>query len=255
MRQKTYFLAVLFALFFSFGMPHTVMACAWGKKVYLATYPRSGNHWMRYLIEEVTNTVTGSVYCDGDEPLHLPMMFPWGYCPDHGYEGNRPYPKRNDVVMIKTHFPHQPAQQLDNRPYIVAIRIVRHPVDSCYSFYTYNHHAYYAYTHLGCAQPDHIVPKEWIEYFISSWQQFQYYWNNQPNVLTIRYEDLYYSPESTLKKVIDAIGYPAQDSDIKRAVAKYPPRGGTLKYFDHFHPDDLALIESQLHDLIIQYKY
>src|SRR4051812_11514770 len=76
-------------------------------RVYLATYPRSGNHWIRYLVEEASHIATSSVYRDPD-PLHLKRIFPWGgYCCHHGYEGQCRYPTKKDCVLVKTHFPAQ----------------------------------------------------------------------------------------------------------------------------------------------------
>src|SRR5690349_14416639 len=81
------------------------VASEW-KRVYLATYPKSGNHWMRFLIEEVTGVATGSVYCDQNQPAHMPAPFAWGgYSTPHGYTGKRRYPTKRDIVVIKTHFP------------------------------------------------------------------------------------------------------------------------------------------------------
>src|SRR5690348_17766666 len=97
----------------------------WHKRVYLATYPRSGNHWVRYLIEDVTGLATSSVYVDGDvERSHLGKAFPWGgYAPPFGYEGKCKYPKPEDSVVVKTHYPAVPAQKFDRMSYVKAIRI------------------------------------------------------------------------------------------------------------------------------------
>ncbi len=77
----------------------------WQNRVYLATYPRSGNHWMRYLIEEATHIATSSCYQDPD-PQHMATVFPWGgYCCEHGYEGQSSYATEQETVVIKTHFP------------------------------------------------------------------------------------------------------------------------------------------------------
>ena len=244
-----YFLhCLLTCLFCCFGVSQITLASGWDKRVHLATYPRSGNHWMRYLIEEVTDVATGSVYIDGDAPRHLPTRHPWGYSPDHGYEGNRRYPTEDDLLIIKTHFPCIPAQQLDNQSVIKAIRVIRHPIDSCYSYYSYcmNTHS---------LLPSEIVPEGWVNYFIASWRKFQEYWNQQPNVLTIRYEDLYNSPSVVLKQVFEAIGYPATAADIQRAITKYPPQGGLLKHLHRFEAADITRIETELRDLMDQYHY
>ena len=68
---------LLLVLLICFGVQGKVTADNW-KRAYLVTFPRSGNHWMRYLIEEATQIATGSVYQDMDRPVHLERIFPWG---------------------------------------------------------------------------------------------------------------------------------------------------------------------------------
>src|SRR5262249_43452350 len=137
-------------------MTHQCFTDVW-KRVYLATYPRSGNHWMRFLIEEATHIATSSVYCDPDPP-HLADPFPWGgYCVDNGYRGNCRYPQRTDIVFIKTHFPLFAAHRFDKKPSIKTLRLVRHPVDSIYSFYVYIH---------GGNPPQKIIPSEKVQAFM-----------------------------------------------------------------------------------------
>lgn len=242
-KKQCLFLAILTFLFCMKAEQH-LTADGWDKRIYLATYPRSGNHWMRYLVEEITNIATSSVYRDADYPVHLTMPFPWGYCPAHGYEGIRRYPRKEDIVIIKTQFPAAPATQFDELSSLKAIRIIRHPVDSFYSYYLF----------LGNS-PQSKISRENIDYFITTWRQFQEYWNQKPNVLTIRYEDLYNFPEETLTKVIEFIGCKVAASDIQRAVAKYPPKGGTMKFLKFFPDEDLLFIEQKLHDLLDQYNY
>src|SRR5437868_3632292 len=73
--------------------------------VYLASFPRSGNHWVRFLVEEATHIATSSVYRDQDFP-HLKNIFPWGgYSTDQGYDGHCRYPTNDDPVLLKTHYP------------------------------------------------------------------------------------------------------------------------------------------------------
>ena len=233
--------------FFCFSPSQKLAADDWNKRVYLATYPKSGNHWLRYLIEEATLIATSSVYCDTDNwsysRLHLPTPFPWGgYSPKNGYDGNCCYPEADDIFVVKTHFPVFGPFDFDGLPSIKTIRITRHPVDSFFSFYLNK-------------PPEGPVPSHILKDFISSWREFQEYWDKQPNVVTIRYEDLYNSPKAVFKTIIDAIGYKVQDTDIERAITKCPPKGGTMKYLHLFHPEDLKIIAHELRDLMIKYDY
>lgn len=73
-----YKIALLFILFkITFIHAEEVQTKNWQHRVYLASYPRSGNHWLRYLIEEAKGIATSSVYQDPDPP-HLDQVFPWG---------------------------------------------------------------------------------------------------------------------------------------------------------------------------------
>ncbi len=104
-------------------------------KVYLVSFPRSGNHWVRFLVEEATHIATSSVYRDSDFP-HLQNIFPWGgYCTDHGYDGLCRYPTKEDPVLLKTHYPFFSKIVDPNRKY--AICLIRHPIDVFWSFYVY----------------------------------------------------------------------------------------------------------------------
>ncbi len=211
------------------------------KRVYLATYPRSGSHWSRSLIEEATGMATSSVYPDRT-PQHLSTIFPWGgYCP----EGLAFYPLHGETVVVKTHYPALQEVKFDKLPYRRAVRIVRHPVDSFYSRYQFNE---------GNRAED-LIPREKLLQFIRSWNRFQEHWNNESNVLTVRYEDLYNNPSVYLRLILETIGYAVTEEDIERAVTKYPPKGGILKHLGHFTKGDLSIIEEKSGDLMKIYGY
>lgn len=241
-----YRLSALFLCFMVFSQFHSLPAKEW-TRAYLASYPRSGNHWVRYMIEEASNIATGSVYID-HEPEHMDKIFPWGgYCCDHGCMGNCRYPDKDDIVLIKTHYPSQPTKvsEFDRKPYQVTLRCIRHPVDSFYSRYV--------------RRPEgpllEKVPRARVKEFIKTWKAFQKYWNKQENVITFRYEDVLANPFDELKKILTALQYDVTDDDIARAVAKFPPEGRMLKSIDKFRAEDLDLIAGELGDLLIEFNY
>lgn len=218
------------------------------KRVYLATYPRSGNHWVRYLVEEAAGIATSSVYPDRDPP-HLPDPFPWGgFSCDHGYKGNCRYPEIDDFVLVKTHYPGQKNKltEFDNLPCQLTIRIVRNPVDSFYSQYV---------KRSGGHPKEKKIPSKMVEESIHLWRRFQQYWNKQENVITIRYEDMLDHPTQELTKILQALQYEVTEEDIARAIAKYPPEGEPFKHIEHFQRKDLKLISNQLKNLLIQFDY
>ncbi len=246
-KHKLFFLianaAILFSALFVFLPPF--FGYPWQKRVYLATFPRSGNHWIRNLLEEATNVATSSVYTDPDPPHYL-FPFPWGgYCVDHGYEGNRRYPNPNEIVVIKTHSPCGVIPYFAKQPYGKAIRIVRHPIDSFYSLYLF----------FCGPDPAPIIPRETLTEYIDLWRAFQNHWNQAHDVLTIRYEDLYNHPYPIFKEILESLGYEAEETIIQRALVKYPPRGGLLKHIHHYSSEDLQLIEHELGDLMRQFGY
>ena len=216
------------------------------QRVYLATYPRSGNHWSRYLIEEATQIATGSVYLD-KVPPHLPHPFPWGgYTSKNGYEGNRRYPGKKDIIVIKTHYPAVlPPSPYDFMPHKMVVRIVRNPLDTFYA------------QHARDKQPNppKQIPNEALKQYILDWANFQNYWNEQPNVLTIRYEDLFKNPKHFLKKILKTMGYNVSSIDIERAITKYPPEEDPLKKKQYYSRSDLDEIRTSLKDLLEQFHY
>lgn len=221
-----------------------LVADEWNR-VYLATYPRSGNHWIRNLIEEATHIATGSVYQDKD-PIHMPEIFSWGgYSAKNGCIGTCRYPKKGDIVAIKTHFPALEASRFDQLNHTKVVRIVRHPLDSFYSYYYYHKEA----------PSVKYIPYTFVKEKIKEWKEFQNYWNREKNVLTIRYEDLLENPQKTLKAVLDYIGYKVKEKDIERAVAKFPPIGQPMKHFNSFSPASLKLTENKLKNLLVQFHY
>jgi len=243
-----YYKVVSFWLFLFFlACPYTIFSDEW-KKVYLASYPRSGNHWVRFLIEDATGIATSSVFPDQEQPKrHLLQPFPWGaYSTDHGYYGNCRYPTPNDMVVIKIHFPlFTPVDSsFPYPPGVKTIRIVRHPVDSFYSYLVY----------MKRAPARHIAKEELID-LISSWKRFEQYWNNQPNVVTFLYEDIFKSPVKKLTQILQAIGYQVPRKKVVEAVRKFPPQGDILKHIDRFHREDLKIIKRQLKDSMLKYGY
>jgi hypothetical protein len=201
---------------------------------------------MRFLIEEATRIATSSVYRDPDKP-HLPKPFPWkGYCPDRGYARNCRYPKEGEIVVVKTHYPHLVAEPGDKLPYVRVLHLVRHPVDALYSLYL----------HSQNGKPSSpTMPHQTLMGFSHSLRQFDAYWANSENMLTVRYEDLLADPFTVLKQCIAFIGYSVTDADIARAIAKYPPKESVLKHLSMYPPADLEYIERELENFMQKYGY
>lgn len=232
----------LFFLFFNLIIFSFSFSQEW-QRVYLATFPRSGNHWTRYIIEEATGIATSSVYRDND-PMHLENIFPWGgYCVEGGYIGSCRYASLNEIIVLKTHNPIM-VTNFDNRPCIKKIRIVRNPIDIFYSFFKYQINSEVK-----------KLPTSYIEQNIRLLNNFENYWNEQDNVITFKYEELLENPFENFKIMIKEMGYNVSDADILRAIEKNPPFGHEMKHIDKYTQEDLNLIKTELHDFLNKYNY
>lgn len=246
MQKNNYSSLTFIVLFAVFLISPSVQATEDWKRVRLASYPHSGNHWVRALIEEATHIATGSVYRDA-EPSHLLNPFPWGgYTMEHGYAGNCRQPDRGDFIVIKTHFPAYKLANFDEYKYLRTIRIVRHPIDSIFSFYLCK---------LKPGISREKIPLSAVKNGIQRWSLFENYWDQQSDVLTIRYEDLYDRPAANLKLMLNFIGYSYSDADIRRAIEAHPPQGGLLKHRRHYNKQGLRLIAENMQAYLSKYNY
>lgn len=215
-------------------------------KVYLASFPRSGNHWVRFLIEEATHIATSSVYRDSDY-FHLPTLFPWGaYSTKNGYAGNCRYPTEQDPVVIKTHHPclHgsiDPSTQ-------AVICLIRHPIDAFWSFYMYQ-------KNKRGSSGSKDMPEAKLQEFIELWRNFYEFWESRPGVIFIRYEDLLADTEPQLQLILQTAGFSFDKADIERAICKYPPADRSLKHLRHYDARRLNMIRESLQDVLERYGY
>ncbi|KAK4330598.1 UAA transporter family-domain containing protein [Rhodotorula toruloides] len=158
-------------------------------RVALASFPRSGNSYLRSLVERATGFQTSSVYCDPE----LERTF-------HG-ECNHTL-----TFFVKTHFPALPTVVSPNdsahadyhKQFDSAIHLVRNPLDAISSWYHFLHTSRTAegvYNHTARVE----LPggkfgkeqrKEILEY-AKRWRRHTTYWQHAPiSTRVLRYEDL-----------------------------------------------------------------
>lgn len=231
----------MFRLIFIFCLVQSLLFADEWKTVYLASFPRSGNHWVRFLVEEATHITTSSVYRDR-EFHHLKDIFPWGgYCTEHGYENHCRYPTKNDPVLIKTHYPFLPFI-IEPTPKL-AICLIRHPIDTFCSYYAYR------------GGKEVKIDKVTLIEFIQRWRQFYEFWESQPGVLFIRYEDLHSDTDLYLSYILQHAGFSFNDADIERATIKYSPQGEPLKHRGCYDSESLEMMKTELADILTRYDY
>jgi hypothetical protein len=120
---KKILLSILFLLS---GLGTLLNAEVWPNRVYLATFPRSGNHWMRYMLEELTGQVTFSVYPDFSNKYFQPCN---AYYQEGGHAGNCYLPSYGETYIVKTHYPVMGKLERNQK---CTIRVVRNPIDAFY---------------------------------------------------------------------------------------------------------------------------
>ena len=144
----------------------------------LSSFPRSGNTWVRLILEEL-GLRTGSIYkSDGVHSRSL----------------------RGDV--IKTH-------SLDTLMYKKAILLVRNPFSTIASYWTYSK---YTPSDLGMLPQFAIATfEQWFDH-LECWHSFN------GELLIVQYENLCAEPQSTVRSIMDFLAKPASDHEIISAI-------------------------------------
>ncbi|XP_071849045.1 sialate:O-sulfotransferase 2-like [Apostichopus japonicus] len=151
----------------------------------VASFPGSGNTWVRYLIERASGIYTGSYYDDGD--LY-----------NKGFKGEREHWLKGTTVAVKTHrFDEEHVATYDG-----VILIIRDPYKAILS----EHNRKFG-GHTGYASDRHYTQgTEWIDFVTGKSRT----WTNtalnflqyNKNVLVVHYEDLRSNLKPNLEKML-----------------------------------------------------
>jgi len=213
----------------------TLMRVLGEKRVALASYPRSGNTWLRLLIEEASGQESGTIY-----------------------GGNEVIKRGSDGIVIKTH-------GWDAYKYTHAIHLLRNPFDVCVSYYEYSKDIY--------GEKD-LDWQTFMHKSVGEWRGHTQRWmraSKSMPVYLIKYEDLLVAPKTELKTLLDWLGLEVPDSRIKQAVEatslkklqkKHPRKG--KRFFrkgksglgiSTFSPADRSYLMEQAGDLMAELGY
>jgi hypothetical protein len=178
--------------------------------VWIASYPKSGNTWLRFLL---CNLAFGPI----DSAAVLNSL-----APDlHELQGAlQPTGRR---LLVKTHFPYSPHLPLQQRT-AAAVYIVRDPADVMLSNFHYSRRS----ERQGALElyVDRYISSggdpRWLNLGMGTWAQNVLSWvgvrHEQP-VLTLRYEDLLQDPFAGAHSLCRFLSLERSPDDIAGAVA------------------------------------
>lgn len=180
--------------------------------VWIVSYPKSGNTWVRFL---VCNLVFGLQ--DSAESLNR-------LAPDLHELAQVPDPPTSPV-FIKTHFPYSADLPLAAHT-AAAIYVVRDPADVMLSNYHYSRRrSGEEGTSLQQYVDQYLAARgdaRWIQSRMGAWDEHVVSWLGTKYpfpVLPVRYEDLLAEPQRGARQICSFLGLERTDEDIAQAVA------------------------------------
>jgi hypothetical protein len=161
----------------------------------LASYPRSGNSWLRVLVEGMSGYGTSSMYCD----RLLMGTFRWE-C------------ERSNRFLMKLHYPHKldtlaALEESESRwirwqKYDQCIYLIRNPFDAFFSYFMFT----MARGRHDLKQrdfPQHFLKIQHVRRMTQRYKTHWSYWQGDARIpsLVVRYEDLKVDPFGALLRV------------------------------------------------------
>jgi hypothetical protein len=185
--------------------------------IWIASYPKSGNTWVRFLL---CNLVFGAVESAADLNRMAPDL----------HELRDPSALPDQPLFLKTHFPFSPALPLAEHT-AGAIYVVRNPADVMMSNFHYARRS-------GAAAADAHDPGEldryverfiqaggdprWIELGMAGWEQNVRSWIGTRHsfpVLRLRYEDILADAAQAARQLCTFLGLTRSEQELAQAVA------------------------------------
>ena len=202
------------------------------RRTALASFPRSGNTWVRFLLEKAIGELCGSIYKD------------------------RIMPREASGIAIKTH-------ELDSEKYTDAIHLIRNPFDVIESYFHWRQQG---------AKRKSTDWNAHVRRTAQEWREHTEHWLKAPyEVHRLRYEDLKARPGEELEKLVRWLGFEAPRDRIAAAVeaaqlekmrdlntelgAKFFRRGEVGQSLASFAPDQAQFVRSALQPFLRQFGY
>ena len=170
--------------------------------VFLASYPRSGNTWTRFLLTEILSEESASF--DNINQV----------IPEMGIHARAKVKLPNGGRLIKTHEPYR-------KEYRRAVYLIRDFRDVVLSQYARERELGLYQTEFG----------EYLEAYLDgrmsgfgAWQDHLPTWLDSPlaqsgNLLIIRFEEMRKNPEPSISRIVDFLGLPVDQNRVRAAIA------------------------------------
>jgi Sulfotransferase domain len=173
--------------------------------VFLVSYPRSGNTWLRFLVANVLQP---------EEQATFPTIT--RLVPDIYDEPDRSLRRRPSPRVLKSHEPYDPR-------YGRVVYLVRHPADVAVSYYHY-------LIKMRTIGEGYDVQR-FVEAFIAgrldefgTWGDHVARWldarGGDAEFVFLRYEDLLADPERALRRVLGLLGRASGDDGVRTAIER-----------------------------------
>nr|XP_053642331.1 uncharacterized protein LOC128695628 [Cherax quadricarinatus] len=162
----------------------------------LASFPGSGNTWLRYLIQSATGLFTGSVYIDRELAAK-------------GFYGENEIPECGCTIVVKTHgyclggLPEDREQRVKDMDKFFGrgLLLLRNPYDTLIAYRNY-----LSAGHLGVAGPAAFRGADWARFVYGQmdvWRAYALDWINLGrSVLVVHYEHLLEDPQRELHNIL-----------------------------------------------------
>jgi hypothetical protein len=184
------------------------------KIVWIASYPKSGNTWVRFM-------ACNLLYGPQESAAALNTLAPDIH--EMGAAVNGPAP----ASLLKTHFGFS-AQLPYADQTAAAIYVVRDPADVLVSNFFYSQRSGPqfdaspdAFNRYVDAFVEHRGDPRWIERGMGSWEDNVRSWLTSPRpfpVLKLRYEDMAADPETACRGLAEILRSDSSDADVRQAV-------------------------------------
>ncbi|CAF4886530.1 unnamed protein product [Pieris macdunnoughi] len=214
--------------------------------VALASYPGSGNTWLRYLLQQATGIMTGSIYMDYGLKVH-------GFPAENVTNGS--------VLVVKTHEGPPP-----DKKFQAAVLLIRNPRDAILADFNRIHKG-----HIGTAPKSAFKRKtrdqksDWTSYVdteVMTWESTHRLWLTRFSgpLHIVLYERLVIDTRSTLISVLDFLNQSVTEEAMDCALANKEGiyrRRKKHNDFDPFTPHMYAVLDTvrrRVANLIVEYE-